>query len=144
MRVGETMEISLRVQTSLRHKDVKQQKEHTFMNQEELLSLILAMVTDRDFTRGFRQGQAAYEDDREKVTSDTDILQFLRHEIAPETFQDEAVFDQKTGMKPLALRSRYGFLAGWLLAAFTHQEGTASTNLAPLIVPLDAWRSTLQ
>lgn len=114
------------------------------MTYEELLTLILARVTDRDFARGFRQGQEAYEDDREMVAGDNDILEFLRHEIAPETFKDEAVFDEKTGIKPLSLRSRYGFLAGWLLAAFTHQGTLAPTELTPLIIPLDAWRSTLQ
>ncbi len=115
------------------------------MTKEELVSLLLALVTDRDFARGFRQGQAAYEDDcGEKDVSDNDILQFLRHEIAPETFNLEMVFDQKTGGKPLALRSRYGFLTGWLLAAFTRQESVAPTELLPLVIPLDAWRSTLQ
>ncbi len=115
------------------------------MTKEELLSLILAMVTDRDFAQGFHQGLAAYEDDcGEKEVSDNDILQFLRHEIAPETFTLEVMFDQKTGIKPLSLRSRYGFLTGWLLAAFTHQGMLAPPELTPLIVPLDAWRSTLQ
>jgi hypothetical protein len=118
------------------------------MTREELLALIAASLTDKDFADGFEYGRLDHESAlaRGTVGDDEDILGLIRSETSPQVRNREAPAYRRLHTEPPALRITFGFLAGFLLAKFTDTEATdpQPDEHPENVVSLEQWRQENQ
>lgn len=118
------------------------------MTRDELLALIAASLTDKDFADGFEYGCMDYESALTggTVGDDEDILDLIRSETSPQVRNRDAPAYRKLHTEPPALRITFGFLAGFLLAKFTDTEATdpLADERPENVVSLGQWRQENQ